>query len=258
MQSDERLRRIEKATDLPLLLLAVALVPMLLTPLIFKTSASVDAALLAGDWTIWAIFAVDFTIKLAVAPRRWHYVRTHWLEAAMVVLPFLRPLRVLRVLRALRFARIGVAIGLNVTFMKRLASQRGVQLVVAAVVIIGLAGSMLVLVAERSEPTSNIHSFGDALWWAASTMTTVGYGDRFPVTAEGRGVAIALMLFGIATLSTLTATIAAFLVQEHEGGIDDVTLIELRDEVRLLRADLAALSLAPERRPPGDTARPPY
>jgi voltage-gated potassium channel len=239
MQSEDRLRRIEEATDLPLLLLAVAMIPLLLSPYLFSPSAGIETAMLTADWIIWAVFAVDFGAKVAVAPRRAHYVRTHWLEAAMVVLPFLRPLRALRVLRVLRLARVGVAIGLNVTLLRRIASHRGLHLTVAAVVVIGGMGALVVLLAERDAESGNIRNYGDALWWAATTMTTVGYGDRFPTTPAGRGVAVALMLVGIAALSSLTATIAALLVQEREVE-EEVSLQDLRDEIRQLRAALEA------------------
>lgn len=235
MQNEDRLRRIEEATDLPLLLLAVAMIPLLLGPLFFHPSAHVDTVLLTCDWIIWAVFAVDYGVKVAVAPRRLNFIRTHLLEASIVVLPFLRPLRAVRLLRVLRIARAGAAVGLNVSLLRRLGEQRGLHLTVAAVVMTATLGAFLVLVAERDSSASNIKNFGDALWWAATTMTTVGYGDRFPTTPLGRGVAVALMLVGIAALSTLTATIAALLVQERESQ-KQVTLSDLAEEIRQLRA----------------------
>ncbi len=241
MRSAERLRRIEEATDLPLLILALVMVALLLAPFFFDPSPTVETTLLAGDWMIWAVFLVDFAVKFAVAPQRLHYVRTHWLEAAMVALPFLRPLRAARLLRLLRLARVGVALGLNVSLLRRLAAQRGAQLLVASVLMTGVVGAFLVLLSERHAEGSNIQNFGDAMWWAATTMTTVGYGDHFPVTPAGRGVAVALMLFGIASLSAVTAIIAAFLVREQVGA-EEVTMLELRDEIRQLRADLVALN----------------
>jgi len=243
MQSEERLRRIEEATDLPLLLLAVAMIPLLLGPIFFDLSPRVETALLTCDWIIWAVFVVDFGAKLAVAPRRLHFVRTHWLEAVVVAVPFLRPFRALRVLRALRLARVGVAIGLNVSLLRRLGQQRGLHLTVAAVVMTATFGAFVVLLAERNSTSGNIQDYGDALWWAATTMTTVGYGDRFPTTPLGRGLGVALMLVGIAALSTLTATIAALLVREREAS-EKVTLTDLLMEVQQLRAAIEAQGTA--------------
>ncbi len=235
MQDEERLLRIERLTDFPLLLLAVALIPLLLAPVFVDLSDEAEAVILAVDWFIWAAFAADFGVKLAVAPQRRLYLRSHWLEAAMVLLPFLRPLRVARLLR---FARAGTALGFNARTLRKLAGERGTRLVAAAALVVLVAGASLVLLAERESETSNIRSFDDALWWAITTMTTVGYGDRYPTTAAGRGVAAALMLFGIAALSALTATIAAFLVREDESEVLR-EIGELRDELRELRAEVS-------------------
>ncbi|MFN0146623.1 MAG: potassium channel family protein [Dehalococcoidia bacterium] len=235
MRSEERLRRIERATELPLLMLAVVMVPLLLGPLVFDLSPAVEQSFLVGDWIIWAVFAAVFGIKLAVAPRRVAFLRHNWLEAAMVALPMLRPFRLLRLLR---FARLATAMGVNVTLFRTLARQRGTQFVIAALLVMLVAGALFVLLVERGAEGANIHSFGDALWWATTTMTTVGYGDLYPTTPAGRGVAVLLMLFGIAALSALTATIAAFLVRERE----DIQLADVMNEIRELRAEIRRLS----------------
>jgi voltage-gated potassium channel len=249
MQSDERLRRIEQATDLPLLILSLVLIPILLAPILFSPSAVIDRTLLTLDWTIWAVFAVDFGLKVTVAPQRLRYVRSHWLEVAMVALPFLRPLRGARVLRVLRGTRVAVALGENLSLLRRIANERGLQLVVAAVMVVGVVGAFLVLLAERNADGSNIHTFGDALWWAVSTMTTVGYGDRFPVTPTGRGLAVALMLTGVTAMTALTASVAAFLIRESAATSGATSLDDVRDELRALRSEIAALRGTPESLP---------
>lgn len=236
MQSEERLRRLEQLTDLPLLLLAIVMVPLFLAPYFVDVSPAARDALLAADWLIWSAFAVDFGLKLVFAPARLRYARAHWLEAAMVVLPILRPLRMLRRLR------LATLLGLNTQLLREIARARGTQTVVAAVFIILIAGAALTLLAERDAEGANIRTFGDALWWAATTMTTVGYGDRYPTTAAGRGVGAALMLFGIAALSALTASIAAFLVREREAAAENINVVAelaaVREEIASLRAQL--------------------
>lgn len=238
MQDEARLRRIEEATDLPLLVLALTLVPLLVLPMIMDLPKAVDEAFFAADWFIWAVFAIDYTVKLAVAPRRWRYVRGHPLELAIIVLPFLRPIRAVRVLR---LTRLFVIAGLNVDLVRDIAGRRGTQVIAGAVLVILVVGATSVFLIERSEPDSNITSFGDAIWWGITTMTTVGYGDRFPVTAVGRGVAAFLMLFGIAALSVLTGTIAAWLVRDQE----EVELADIMSELRALREEVAALRTNP-------------
>jgi voltage-gated potassium channel len=77
----------------------------------------------------------------------------------------------------------------------------------------GLA-AIAVLDVERDAEGANITTFGDAVWWAATTVTTVGYGDRYPVTTEGRVIAVALMVAGIATVGAVMASIAAWMVAQ--------------------------------------------
>lgn len=247
MQNEDRLHAIERATDVPLLVLALLMIPLLLVPLFGDPSDNVERVVVAADWLIWSAFAVDFGVKVAVAPRRIHYIRTHPLEGAMVLLPFLRPLRLARFLR---LARVATALGINVTILRDLSRQRGTKLMVAAVLACLVTGAGGVFLAERKEPEANIQNFADALWWAATTMTTVGYGDFYPTTAEGRGIAVALMLFGIASLTALTATIAAMLVREHTAD-DQASTTSLAAEILELRAELERLrgALERERRP---------
>ena len=96
---------------------------------------------------------------------------------------------------------------------------------------------MAVLEAERDQPESGVHTFGDALWWAMTTVTTVGYGDLKIVTGEGRLIAVALMMGGITLLGVVTATLASWIVQrvsEEEIAAEAATaahIDELRDEV---------------------------
>ena len=235
MDREELLRRIERFTDLPLLILALALVPLLIVPAVVTVRPPWDDAILVADWAIWAVFAADFGVKLAVAPRRVEFLRGHWLEGLMVLLPFLRPLRALRVLR---LARVAVALGFNVQVIRDILAQRGTKVIVAAVVGTLVVGATFAYLAERGEPGATITSFGDAIWWAAVTMTTVGYGDVYPTTPMGRNVAVALMLFGIAALSALTATVAAFLVRESR---EETTLADVLAELRALREEVARL-----------------
>ena len=78
-----------------------------------------------------------------------------------------------------------------------------------------MLGAWLVLLFEENARASNIHDYPDALWWAIVTVTTVGYGDRFPVSAGGRAVAVVLMLVGIGLIGVLTATVASVFIKEH-------------------------------------------
>jgi voltage-gated potassium channel len=127
----------------------------------------------------------------------------------------------------------------------------------ATVVLVGFVAALAVLEAERNAPDASITTFGEALWWTITTLSTVGYGDRYPVTLEGRLVAATLMVAGIALLGVVTASIAAWFVEnlrrterqvseEVEEVSSDVEaaqvqLTEVLAELRTISARLDAL-----------------
>ena len=121
--------------------------------------------------------------------------------------------------------------------------------------LLAVVGALAVVDVERGADGANITTIGDAVWWAATTMTTVGYGDRYPVTALGRCVAVGLMVCGIAVLGTVTATLASWIVERvsearEEAGSVAQDMKALRQEVAELR-DLLRQNPSPENgRPP--------
>jgi voltage-gated potassium channel len=129
----------------------------------------------------------------------------------------LRPLRILRSARLLRILRLVrlvafAAKGLHET--RGIVRHRGLNWVLLIVLALNLIAAAAVLEFERGNPEANIDSYPDALWWAVTTITTVGYGDRFPTTPAGRGVAVFLMVAGIAMFGVITATVAAYFVDQ--------------------------------------------
>ncbi len=223
-------KRFENAVELPLLVLALAMVPLLALPLVIDLPSGVETTFVALDWFIWAAFAFEYVVRLVLVERRWRFIRRQWPDLLIIVLPFLRPLRVVRSARALRLLRLG-----RLVSVLSKAGQQGQRLLVrhklhyavliTMVVVVGAAG--LGLAAEEGSGGS-IDSFGDALWWAVTTVTTVGYGDMFPVTPAGRGIGAFLMVAGIALFGVLTANVAAFFIEEAQdadpvvGRLDEV------------------------------------
>ena len=212
------LERFERAVELPLLILALVMVPLIVVPLLTDLPDGVESAFIAADWFIWAAFAFEYVVRLSLTDKRWRFVRREWPDLLIIVLPFLRPLRVVRSVRALRLLRLGRLVGVlsevGQEGRRLLARHRlDYALLVTGVVILGAAA--LILAVEEGSGGS-IDSFGDALWWAVTTVTTVGYGDTFPVTAAGRGIAAFLMLAGIALFGVLTANVAAFFIEQEQ------------------------------------------
>ena len=201
-------------TDTPLVVLAVLFVAVLLLPLLTELPPSARLAVTIANVVIWAAFAIDYVARLYLAEDRRRFVSTHLLDLVIVVLPMLRPLRALRILRVLRLGSVAALAHKRAT--QSLHARVTVYVVSAAVVSLLVAGTAI-REAERDSRDANIHSLTDGLWWAATTVTTVGYGDKFPTTPLGRFIAVVLMLVGIALLGVITAAIAAWFVERLQA-----------------------------------------
>lgn len=213
----EAFQRFSRAIDGPMMVLALAMIPLIVVPLVVDLSLGLDRTLLAVDYLIWAAFAVEYVVKLYLAPERWRFVKANLPDLVLVVVPMLRPLRVLRSARLLRLLGLARLVAFAVEGLheaREILRRRGLSWVLLIVLALNLVAAALVLTFERDLPTSNIHSYPDALWWAVTTITTVGYGDRFPMSPAGRGVAVVLMVSGIAVFGVITASIAAYFVEQ--------------------------------------------
>ncbi len=226
-----------------MLVLSLGMIPLLVAPLLFELSNPAEDAVVVADWSIWAIFALELGLKTWLAPARRTYLRKHWFDVLIVVLPFLRPLRVIRSARALRLLRATrlttfAARALHST--RSILAEHGLQYVLLVGVVVVLASAGLVTVFERGAG-GTINDLDDGLWWAVTTITTVGYGDKVPVTPEGRGIAMFLMLLGVGLFGVITANLAAFLVSPKEDK-NAASIEELIEHVKLLEGKIEGLN----------------
>lgn len=175
---------------------------------------------------VWVVFVVDYVVRLALAHSRVTFVRTHLLDLASVALPLLRPLQLLRLVSAIKV--------LDRKLGDTLRGKVGYY-VVAITVLVATVVSLAMLDAERGAPEATIESFPDAVWWSFTTMTTVGYGDEYPVTALGRVIAVALMLFGVALLGIVTASMASYLVERVSDEDEADRTATARDLAQMTR-----------------------
>ena len=163
------------------------------------------------QWISWIAFAVDLLVGLIAADKRMKFLAHHPLEVITVLLPFLRPLRLLRVISFGTLVIQKVAVGRQFAITLK---------VFIASILLAYIGAVQITITERGVEGSNIKNFGDGLWWAITTVTTVGYGDRFPTTSTGRVLAVCLMLVGISLMGVITASVAAWFVKMSQ---DDST-----------------------------------
>lgn len=158
---------------------------------------------------IWLAFVVDIVVRVTLARSSWRFILRHPLDILAVLYPPLRPLKILAVF----------------TNGSKVLQGRGAvnatrAVVLSAVLLIWIA-AVAILGAERGVAGSNISNFGDALWWAIVTTTTVGYGDFYPVTLTGRIVSGALMVLGISLIGVVTASVAAWFVRLTTAESDE-------------------------------------
>jgi len=231
MTTHSRLERFEHRTEWPLAAVAIAFLGLYSVQVLAQPRGAsarlVEWALLA----LYLVFVVDYLARLYLADPRGRWFFRHLLDLAIVALPFMRPLRLLS---------LAVVIEVLQRAVGHTIRGRVVVYTVCGAVVIIYAGSLAILQAERNQPGAKISSFGDAVWWAITTVTTVGYGDLSPVTTMGRVVAVALMIGGITLVGTVTATLASWIVQrvaEEDTAAEAVTrqqIDELREEIRRL------------------------
>jgi voltage-gated potassium channel len=166
-----------------------------------------------AELVLTAIFALEFTTRIVASHDRPAYVRGHWIDLVALIPP-IRGARALRLLRLLRLIRALSGVYRALGHLGALARHQGfVWLVVAWLGVMAICS--LWLYAAEHGINATVESPFDALWWGVSTLTTVGYGDVVPRTVEGRLAAMTLMLLGIGLFSTITATLASFLIAAH-------------------------------------------
>ena len=243
---EELREKLDRYLDVPLALASVVVVLLIIIQLGGEVSGSWERRLEVLSWALWSLFFLEFLVKFSLAPVKRHYVRKHWLDVLVVLVPFLKFLRLARVLRATRalpvmrlliFGGRGSESTLALLKRRRLGQ---LAIVSAMVVLLGAATSFLL---EGEAPDSQIRTFGDALWWSATLVTTVG-SELYPVTVGGRILGFLLMLYAIGIFSYFIGAIASVLVESDARRTPET---EERGGISLSRGELDALRSILER-----------
>lgn len=226
---------------LEVLVILAALISVPLT--IVEVNGQNGLSFQVADWAIWAVFATEYGLALALAESRRRYVATAWLSLLVVVVSFpllpalfavVRLARLIRLLRLVRLAAFGARL---MPALKSTLGRRGLVYVLALfLLLIVMAGAVMSLV----EPQTVKGNMWDGMWWAVVTATTVGYGDIAPTSPPGRLVAVALMLFGIGLTATLAASVSAYFVKADQGGANLKEVVARLERVESLLVDLRA------------------
>lgn len=243
----ELLEMVDRWLEAPMLLLAIAWLVLLVLELVYGPNAGLDAASIA----IWIVFVLHFALEFVLAPKKLRYLRDHWITAIALVVPALRLARVaplVRMLRAARGLRLVKVLGSLNRGMRALGAsmgRRGFGYVLALTVLVTTVGAAGIYALEpRTAP--GMENYGDALWWTAMLMTTMG-SAYWPQSPEGRLLCLLLSLYAFGVFGYVTAALATFFIgreaEDNQAGLagrEDI--LALRKEISAVRAELAARS----------------
>ncbi|MCX5371214.1 potassium channel family protein [Streptomyces sp. NBC_00015] len=205
MDADSRQARWEELVEVPLAVASLAFLA--------GYAVHVLAQGLSGGWrdfcllvmlAAWVLFGVDYAVRWRLSGQRLRFVRTHWLDGVVVLLPLLRPLRIVKVYETVQHRHGRPRLSLHARVITYAGVSTG---------LLGFAGALAVYNQERGAPGATMKTFGDALWWTCETLTTVGYGDVTPVTRGGRLIAVGMMACGLALLGAVTGSFSSWLIQ---------------------------------------------
>lgn len=246
----ELLERLEDWLEAPMLVLAFVWLALLVGELIWGESLAFEVL----GTIIWVIFILHFTVGFILAPRKGSYLRNNWLTAVSLLVPALRIFRIFRVVRLLRLTRVGrglrlfrVVSSLNrgMRALRASLERRGFGYVIILTVLVVFAGAAG-MYAFESEIAGGFTSYGEALWWTAMIMTTMG-SQYWPQTFEGQVLCFILALYAFGVFGYVTATLATFFVgrdaEDSEAELaGERELVALRQEVSALREEIRGLA----------------
>jgi voltage-gated potassium channel len=196
----------EEKSNIPMALLGLVYLGTYTAQVLNKENLTLVYQLEIVSVALWVVFAADVFIRLIFSKNVKAFVKSSWLEILALTLPFLRVLRVFRAVIGLRGIKGFVKNRVNAT----------AAYVVMLVPLTWFTGGIAVLDAESNNPDAIISTLREALWWSLATITTVGYGDKYPTTIEGQLVAAVLMLTGIALFSAGAGMFASWILADKK------------------------------------------
>ncbi|WP_440952066.1 potassium channel family protein [Methanococcoides sp. FTZ1] len=235
LSNDRLATKIESKLEIPMIVVALFVLPLVLVELeIVQTAPRIVKIATLLDNLIWFIFLLEFVLMLSLRSERLEYTKNNWFMLLLLVLTppiivpegfsSLRSLRSLRVARAARSFRVFIAAKRGLKPIHQIFQKNSMHYVTGcSLIIIVLAGTLFSRVEDQR--------LSEGVWWAITTVTTVGYGDLYPETLVGKFLAFFVMIIGIGFVSILTANVAAYFVEnDRENGDHDV-LIRKIDEL---------------------------
>lgn len=196
----------ERWSTVPLAILALAYLGLYSVEVLGHLPPAIFFDFVVVSDIIWAIFIIDFVVRFTLSPAKVPFLKRNAIELVALILPFFRAFRMFRVIIALGFlSRVGKSLNARINIY--------VGVILPLLIYVCALG---VYDAEHKAPGANILNFGDSIWWAFVTICTIGYGDYYPVTFEGRAIAVLLMVAGLAFISVITVSVATMFLNRLE------------------------------------------
>lgn len=205
--------------NLLILVLSIYVLVALMFDTFLQLPPEVSRLLLLIDNIICIVFLVDFLKRLYQADNRLQFMKWGWIDLVSSI-PMLDFMRVGRAFRLIRLFRILRAFRSTKFLIQHIFKRRakGALTAAAIIAVLMVIFSSIAILQVETDANSNIKTAEDAIWWAYTTITTVGYGDRFPITTEGRLIAMVLMTVGVGLFGTFTAWLASWFMGQHKGA----------------------------------------
>ncbi|MEO5891448.1 MAG: ion transporter [Ferruginibacter sp.] len=198
-----------------ILVLSIYVLIALMIDTFNKLPAEVSRMLALIDNIICCVFLFDFMQRFYRAENKWKFMKWGWIDlvSSIPTFDFMRAGRALRLIRLLRILRAFRSTKNLVQHVFKNKTQ-GTLTTAALIAILTVIFSSIAILQVETGPNSNIKTAEDAIWWSYVTITTVGYGDKFPVTTEGRIIATLLMTVGVGLFGTFTAFLASWFIEQ--------------------------------------------
>jgi voltage-gated potassium channel len=240
--TNKEIRESATAFQIFMIVLSVYVLGVLFVEAMFTIPREMQDLLEEIDSFICLIFLGDFFHRLYRAPSKWRFLRWGWIDFLSSIPTFnaFRGGNVFRIVRIFRILRAFRSLKILFKYLLKNRSQNTFVTVAAISCIIVMGGSMAIFNLEKDNPSGNIKTPSDALWWSIVTITTVGYGDRFPVSDTGRIVASFLMVAGVGLFGTFTGFVASMFV-EPDIKREENEIHSLSRQIRALRKEVAAI-----------------
>lgn len=244
-----RSQRIGQILELVMTALAVVFLILLIVQYTTDLSPRASRRVNLTMTLIWATFGIDFFVRMALAPSKTQFLRDNWIAAVALVIPFLRVLRIFTIARATPTVELsGIVSGgkRGTDWLHRtLGVHPALYIGLLTLFIMSLTSAGMYAI-EHNHPDANILTLGDAIWWTTATLTTIG-SELYPVSSEGRALAIFIMIYSLGFAGYVAGTFAAVLLGVGQAAstapeTDAKAIDALRDEIRLLREQLDSQS----------------